>query len=354
MKQKQILIGGVIVVALGLGIYALVKSHSPASGSGDEAASENVPSVVTVQLGALKQMTLHHYVSGYGTVEAAPATAGQPAAGAQLGAPSAGVVARVNIVEGQRVKQGDVMVELNSGTATFAYAQDEVVRQKKLFAQQNTSLKALQNAEAQLDSLRVIAPLSGTVTRLNVKPGESVDVNTTVAEVMDLSRLVVKTAIPASQAGELEPGQEVRVLTAPPVTAPLSFISPTVDTNSSTVLARAALPADSGLRPGQFVQLKIVTAVHTNCLAAPEESVVTDINGQSVIALVHGDEAAQTPVQTDLRENGWVEISGTGLKHGDSVVTVGAYGLPEKTKIVVANSSGDETSKTNSSSSQAQ
>ena len=62
---------------------------------------------------------------------------------------------------------------------------------------------------------------------------------------------------------------------------------------------------------------------------------VTDIHDHSVIALVNGDEAAQTPVQTGLRENGWVEVSGAGLKEGDSVVTVGAYGLPEKTKIRV-------------------
>ncbi len=75
---------------------------------------------------------------------------------------------------------------------------------------------------------------------------------------------------------------------------------------------------------------------------------VTDVNGQSVIALVNGDEATQTPVQTGFRENGWVEITGTGLKEGDPVVTVGAYGLPGKTKIQVVNPSADETAATNS------
>ncbi len=90
---------------------------------------------------------------------------------------------------------------------------------------------------------------------------------------------------------------------------------------------------DSGLRPGQFVQLRIVTAVHTNCLAAPADaSVVTDENGKSVISLVKGNEATQTPVQTGFRDNGWVEIAGAGFKEGDTVVTIGAYALPEKTK----------------------
>jgi multidrug efflux pump subunit AcrA (membrane-fusion protein) len=133
----------------------------------------------------------------------------------------------------------------------------------------------------------------------------------------------------------LKTGEDVQVLTDPPATATLAFVSPAVDTASGTVLTRATLAADSGLRPGQFVQLRVVTAVHTNCLAAPGESVVTDEGGQSVIALVQGDEAAQMPVQTGLRENGWMEIEGAGLKEGDSVVTVGAYGLPEKTKIRV-------------------
>jgi multidrug efflux pump subunit AcrA (membrane-fusion protein) len=75
---------------------------------------------------------------------------------------------------------------------------------------------------------------------------------------------------------------------------------------------------------------------------------VADENGKSVIALVKGDEATQTPVQTGLREDGWVEIEGTRLKAGDSIVTVGAYGLPEKTKIRVVNSPRDKTSATNS------
>jgi membrane fusion protein (multidrug efflux system) len=314
----------------------------------EKAADEATLTVVSVQTGALKLVTLHRYVQGYGTVEPAPATAEQPAAGAQLAAPSAGVVAKVTVLEGQRVEKGDVLMELNSGTTTAENAEQEVVRQKQLYAQQNTSLKNLQNAEAQLALLRVTAPLSGTVARVNVKPGQAVDLTTIVAEVMDLNRLAVSAEIPAAEAGDLKPGNPVEVLTEPPVTTELSFVSPNVAKDNDTVLVRALLPVDSGLRPGQFVPLRIVTAVHTNGLAAPGESVVTDESGKSVIALVKGDEAAQRPVQTGLRENGWVEVEALELKAGDVVVTVGAYGLPQKTKIRVQNSSGDETS-TNSS-----
>jgi multidrug efflux pump subunit AcrA (membrane-fusion protein) len=329
MKQKQIIISLIVVLCVGLGIWALIKSRGAASESGGDVTT---PTIVTVQTGALKLATLHRYVAGYGTVDPAPATAEQPAAGAQLAAPSPGLVTKVNVVEGQQVEKGDVLAELNSQAA-----EQEVERQKKLYVQQNTSLKNLQEAEAQLVLLRVTAPLSGTVARVNVKPGQAVDLTTVVAEVMDLNRLAVSAEIPAAEAGDLKPGNPVEVLTVPPVTTELSFVSPNVAKDNDTVLVRALLPAGGALRPGQFVPLRIVTAVHTDCLAAPGESVVTGENGHSVIALVNGDEARQMPVQTGLREDGWVEIEGTGLKEGDSVVTVGAYGLPEKTKIRAVN-----------------
>jgi membrane fusion protein (multidrug efflux system) len=264
-----------------------------------------------------------------------------------LSAPSAGVVAKVNIIEGQQVKEGDVLVELNSATASHDYAKAQVERQRKLLADQNTSLKNVQDAEAQLSSLQVVSPVSGTVTRISAKVGTAVDANSVIAEVIDLNRLAVSAPIPAAAARDLKVGQEVQI--EPSVSASLSFVSPAVQAADGTVLTRALLPPNSGLRPGEFVPLKIVTAVKTNCLAAPAESVVTDDEGKSFVVLVTGEEAAQVSVTTGLRENGWVEIEGGDLKEGASVVTMGAYGFPEKkAKIRIANSAASEAPSTNS------
>ena len=351
MKPKQLFIGLIVVLCVGAGIYALLNRHAEADANTEEGTT---PSEVSIQTGTLKRMTLHRGVNAYATVEPAPATPTEPAADAPLAAPAAGVIAKVNVVEGQHVEKGDVLVELNSGAATAEYAAQQLERQKQLYADHNTSLKALQDAQVQLDMLRIVTPLSGTVARLNVKPGAAVDVSTVVVEVMDLNRLVATAGIPAAEAGDLKPGQEVLVQTEPPVAATLSFVSPTVDPANGTVMTRALLPANSGLRPGQFVSLRIVTAVHANCLAAPVESAVTDDGGHTVVALVKGDQATRTPVQTGLREGGWVEITGADLKEGDAVATVGAYALPEKTKVIVANPSGVETAPTNSQPSQPQ
>jgi multidrug efflux pump subunit AcrA (membrane-fusion protein) len=340
MKLKSILIGGVMVVCAGLAVLALTKWHRASSGDDDEGggSDEKVDAVVSVQTNSLQRMTLHRYIDGYGTVEAAPATTDTPAAGGPLSSPSAGVVAKVNVIAGQEVKEGDVLVELNSATASYTYAKAEVERQKKLFAEQNTSQKNLQDAEAQLASLQIVAPVSGTVTRISAKAGAAVDANAVVAEVVDLSRLAVSIQIPAGDAHQLKPGQNVQV--GQSVTASLSFISPTVDAADGTITARALLPANCGLRPGEFLPVKITTDVLRDCLVAPEQSVVKNEAGESYIVVVKGEDAERAEVEAGLRENGWVEISGDNLKEGATVVTVGAYGFPDKAKIRVGG--GDE------------
>jgi multidrug efflux pump subunit AcrA (membrane-fusion protein) len=351
MKRKNLLISVAIVACAVLGIFAIIKLHAPSSGGGDDddevSANTGVEPIVTVQLGTLKRVTLHQYINGYGDIEAAPALANQAAGGGILAPPTAGIVAKVNVIAGQWVTKGQVLMELNSSSATFDYAKAEVDRQEKLFAQQNTSLKNLEDAQAQLASLEIIAPVSGTVTSVNVQPGQAVDPSMAVADVIDFKRLAVSTKIPAAQAAQLHTGEDVQLETDPPMTVPLSFVGSAVNPDDDTVPAWALLPPDTQLRPGQFVQLKIVTAVHTNALAAPADSVVTDESGNSTISLVNNGESAQTPVQTAFSEDGWVEVSGPGLKEGDSVVTVGAYGLDDKTKIKIAGPGGD-TSATNS------
>ncbi len=340
MNAKQILSGLAFISIAALGIFAITRHRSEATAP-SESEDSATPTVVTVQTGALKLATLHHYVQCYGTIGPAPATSNAPSADAVLSASTPGVVTRVTVVQGQRVEKGDLLMELNSGTATFEYATQQLERQKILYAQQNSSLKNLQDAELQLALLRVTSPLSGTVIHLNVRVGQAVDLTTEVAEVIVLDRLVVNAEIPVSDAADLKPGEPVEILTEPPVNTVISFISPDVNTSNATVLVRALVDAGSGLRPGQFVPLRVVTAVHTNALAAPAECVVTDDDSKSFVALVKGDEAVRTPIQTGLREGGWVEIIAPDLKPGDAIVTVGAYGLPEKTKIVVQNNSGE-------------
>lgn len=332
MRSRTILLVSVAVLAAIAGTYGFLRSRAKDSSSDEQASAA---SIIGVQVGALELKTLHRYITGYGDVAAAPATVDTPAASAAVAAPVSGVVTAADVVQGQRVRRGQLLVTLNSQSMTERYAEREVARQKMLFSQHNTSLKALQNAEAQLALLRVSAPLSGTVVGVNVKPGTAVDASTVLVRIVNLDRLVITTDIPAVQAESLRPGQPVEVLGTPVILARLSYVSPTVYPADGTVMAWAALPAQSGLRPGQFVRLRIMVGTHQNALSAPAGSVVSDLTGHSVISLVHGNEAIRTPIRAGYREDGWVEVSAPGLKAGDKVVTVGAYGLPQKAQIEV-------------------
>ncbi len=335
MKSIALVVAGVL--ALGLGAYVLLGSRGNDSAADRDRA---LSSLISVQIGTLKRMTVHRYVDGYGVVEAAPATSQHPAAAAAIAAPVTGVVTNVDVVAGQRVRRGQLLMDLNSDAMTEAYAAQEVARQRKLYAANNTSRKALQGAEAQLALLRVTAPLSGTVVAVNVKPGSAVSTSAVLAEVMDLRRLVVQVDIPQAQATALQLGEPLQVLGTPRLTTQLRYISPTVNRSDGAVTTWAPLPPGSPLRPGQYVRVRTVTATHRHSLVAPADSVVSDLAGHSVLSVVRGDEAIRMPVTTGLREDGWIEVSGTELKAGTPVVTVGAFGLPRRTRIRIVNEPG--------------
>ena len=334
MKYRILIAGGIIAVGATLSAYTL-RSHRAAPAASREPAA-SIRSMISVQVGELKRITLHRYVTGFGVVAPAPATRHRPAAAAAIAAPVTGVVTTVAITAGQRVRRGQLLMELNSGSTTEAYAAQEVARLRRLYAEHNASLKALQNAEAQLALLRVTAPLGGTVVRVNVKAGTSVDASTVLAEVIDLDRLVVRTSIPEAEAGKLKTGEVLHVLGDLPLTTTLAYVSPTINSSDGTVMAWASLPHHSRLRPGQFVRLRIITATAHDALVAPSESVIRNaVGGRGFLSVVRGHEAIRVSVKTGLREGGWVEVSGPGLAPGTRVVTVGAYGLPTRTAIQI-------------------
>ena len=297
-----------------------------------------------VHVGKVIRTTLHSYVSAYGVVEPEPA-GDQPAAGAYVAPALSGVVAKVNCREGQHVVRGDLLFQLDNRTAQVAveYAEKTVARQKKLLKVEGTSQKDFQEAEQQLAAARaqqallnVVAPLDGTVTRVNVRTGEAVDLSTTLAEVMDLDRLVVNAKIPATELNALATGRNAGVFTdtaTARVTGKLVYIGSEVADDSGTVAARVSLPPDSGLLPGQFVNVQIASMEHENCLVVPETSVVQDENGNTVIAVVQNGTAVQKVVRTGLREGGLVEVEADGLQPDMLVVTEGAYALPHETRV---------------------
>lgn len=192
----------------------------------------------------------------------------------------------------------------------------------------------LVSAETQLSLLHVEAPFAATVVRVNAKPGEVVDSTAILAELMDLDRLVVSAQIPSTEAGGVKLGQSVELGRDKPVSGKVVFIHSQTDAKTDTVLVRVAVPVGAGLRPGQFVNVRVESEARPDRLAVPVESIVKT-DDATVIAVVEGDTAKQVPVKVGLRDGGLVEVEGEALKEGMTVVTKGAYGLPKETKVRV-------------------
>jgi RND family efflux transporter MFP subunit len=230
-------------------------------------------------------------------------------------------------------------------------------------AKVNEGDKALAVAQTQRSLLKIQAPLDATVVRVLVNPGEAVDATKVLAELVALDRLVVNASVSVEDLASLQVGLPVEIIakaatgkaaSAPAASQPAGsatkpaedsvpsgsvgegtvyFISPQVDRKTDTVAVGVALPAKTGLRPGQYVRVRIAAEEHKDRLAVPRESVVTNGEGGSVIAIVDKGKAVQKAVEVGLREGDLIEIEGDGLHEGDTVVTAGAYGLPKETKV---------------------
>ena len=288
---------------------------------------------VPVHIAKITRATLRSYVTAYGTIEP------DPKAGARVAVGVPGVVTVVNCVEGQRVERGELLFELDDRAASVAvsFAEKTLERQKKLAQVEGTSQKLLQEAEqqlaaarAQLALLQVRAPIAGIVTKVNIKAGEAADLTTVLAEVVDLDRLVVSLNVSSADLAALKPGQPVEVLipdSTNTAKASLAFTSSSVDAKTGSGLARAGLPASSGLRPGQFVKVRVVIEERKECLVVPLASVAKDPTGANFIALVEGEKAVLKPVKAGLHQGDLVEVEGEGVEADKTVVTDGAYGL---------------------------
>jgi RND family efflux transporter MFP subunit len=262
-----------------------------------------------VHVATITRATLRSCVIAYSPVEP------EPKASARVAPAMPGVVAEVQCSEGRRVEKGTLLFQLDSRAVDVAasFAEKTLERQQRLAKVEGTSQKTLQEAEltlatahAQQALLQVRSPLGGMVTKVNTKAGEAADLATVLAEVVDLDRLVVSANVSSAELVAVKPGQPVEVLAADStntLNASLSYASAQVDPKTGAGLVRAAVPAGSGLRPGQFVKMRIIAGEHKGCLTVPVASVAKDAAGGAFIALVEGEKAdmAQAELHVDDR-----------------------------------------------------
>jgi HlyD family secretion protein len=192
-------------------------------------------------------------------------------------------------------------------------------------------------AAAQLSYSEIRSPINGVVTDRSLYPGEMAAAGTPLLTVMDTSSVIARAHIPQDQAGLLKLGDKAAIAVPgeeDPIEGKVTVVSPALDPNSTTVEVWVQAKNPKGrLRPGTSVQISMLARAVQNSLVIPAAAVLTAPDGSNYVMVAGSDNKAhQKTVKTGIKQGDQVQIV-EGLAEGERVITSGAYGLPDNTKI---------------------
>ena len=268
----------------------------------------------------------------------------------------------VNVEEGDWVKEGRILAELENDRERIqlrkavlnrAYKKRQLDRSREMLAEELISQQefddmesAWQMAQAELDlarinleDTRIRASFQGQITDRMIVPGQQLAASSPAFTIGDFTPLRVRVYLPEAIARKVTAGQ--RVLVSPeavetPLEATVERISPVVDPATSTV--RLTLLLDDsveGARVGGFVKVRITTDQHHDALAIPKIALVEDGALRSVF-VAEADTVRKVEIETGLYDESHIEIL-EGLFEGDFVVTMGQGGLRTGSRIEALN-----------------
>ncbi|MBZ5536561.1 MAG: efflux RND transporter periplasmic adaptor subunit [Acidobacteriia bacterium] len=201
-------------------------------------------------------------------------------------------------------------------------------------------------SKAQLGYSEIRSPIDGVVTDRPFYPGEMANAGTPLITVMDISQIIARAHIPQQEAAVLKVGNPATI-SGPGISDDLSgkvtVVSPAVDPNSTTVeIWVQAANAGHQLKPGETVQVSMVAQEIPKAVVVPAVSILTAEEGSTSVMVAGSDGRAHLQkVTVGIRQGGEVQVT-QGLKSGERVVTTGAYGLPDNTKIKFGDSSASQ------------
>jgi membrane fusion protein (multidrug efflux system) len=264
-------------------------------------------------------------------------------------------VEQILVEEGDEVHAGDLLLRLQDDEqrsrlarvrSQLARAEREFERQQELHTRDLTSDLAFNDAAYELDQQRIAladaerelsytevrAPVRGTITARLVNVGDQVQIGQQLFDIIDFESLVARIYVPEKNLRELKTGLPARIF-APAVTdevlpGSVLRIAPVVDPRSGTVKVTVQVGELPGLRPGLFVDVQLVTAVHEDALLVPKRALVHDGDLVYVYRLGEGRRAERVRVEPVLADRDFVEPA-AALATGDTVVVAGQAGLED-------------------------
>lgn len=273
-----------------------------------------------------------------------------------------GILLSLKAEEGHRVRQGDVLAEIDareleaqarSAEASLRYAQSTVERSEQLFKQQIITTAELERDRAAFESAKasseqlktrlgyakVVAPISGIITQKNVEAGDIVGTQTRLFTVADVSTLVTRLQVSELEVSTLRAGDivplTVDALDGERVEGRIRRIFPAADSATRLVPVEIALTGSQvgRLRPGYSVRATLALDRRDNALLVPSRA-VSGPAGARAVYIVRGGVVERRAVSIGSDMAGQSEIL-DGVGEGDSVIVSGTSMIREGAKAKV-------------------
>lgn len=250
--------------------------------------------------------------------------------------------------------------DLEVAQATLASARDEIAAAQANLNQAEASLAQAQSnqsaAQQSLQDRTVTAPIAGIVGNLNIKLGDFVDTSTVITNITENAALELDLQVPIEARNRLQLGLPVELLSVEGetsiATGGISFISPSTDPDTQTVLVKARFENEQGrLQDAQKVEARLVWSETTGVLVPT--TAITRLGGQTFVYVAdEGTEeelpppgavppgmpapeqvARLRPVQLGAIQNNNFEVL-SGLEPGEIIVVSGILNLQDGTPIL--------------------
>ncbi len=226
---------------------------------------------------------------------------------------------------------------------------DAVSRQATLEQAKGTAQSAegkYLGAQAQVAYSEVHSPIAGVVTDRPLFAGETAAAGAPLVTVMDTTALLAKTHLSQAVAQQVKVGDQASV-TMPglkePVPARVSLVSPALDPGSTTLEVWVRLEnRDGRFKVGTPVHTALTGHTVTDALLIPANALLTSPDGSKYVMLMGSDGTAhRRPVKVGIIDGANAQVT-NGLTAKDNVITTGAYGLDDGTKVTTGPAESDD------------
>jgi membrane fusion protein (multidrug efflux system) len=264
-------------------------------------------------------------------------------------AEQSGRITALNFKEGQPVKAGQVLVQLDDSLARAELEQAKAnqklakakfdraveLQQKNFISGQardeaENALRVadatVSLAEAKLTKLVIKSPFSGTVGLRSASVGDYVKDGQDIVNLEKTDPIKVDFKVPELFQSKISVGQALSVsldaLPGKPYSGRVYAVNPQLDTAGRAVVLRAQMDNHGGaLKPGMFARVRLTLADSGDTVVVPEQSVAMQGEEQIMFKVVDG-RAMRTKVEVGQRRDGKVEIV-EGISGSDTIVVAG-------------------------------